>query len=358
MGPAFDVLARELSDAGLAPMHLPGKDTAGSLYARPSARASGQPVQLLLGHVDTVWPLGTLARMPVVRSDGKIRGPGVFDMKAGLTSFVIALQVLSDLNLSLPAAPAVLITSDEEIGSQESRRHIERLARCASRVYVTEPGLGHRGKIKTARKGTGEYVIYVSDATSSGSDKAGASSQIVPQMMNLVQGLHDLSDPDRGITVNVGTLRGPGTNADPEEGAPRGSLGVDVRVVTKEDAYAVDQALRTRVARLLKGTGVTADIRGGVERPPLERTPENRASGTPPSRLPRKWICLWRKTGLGALRTVTLPVSTRRPLTDLEPLEMARTPSTSSPTSTPPFSGALCWRFCSSFPRRRNTESR
>ena len=299
MGPAFDVLARELSDAGLAPMHLPGKDTAGSLYARPSARASGQPVQLLLGHVDTVWPLGTLARMPVVRSDGKIRGPGVFDMKAGLTSFVIALQVLSDLNLSLPAAPAVLITSDEEIGSQESRRHIERLARCASRVYVTEPGLGHRGKIKTARKGTGEYVIYVSDATSSGSDKAGASSQIVPQMMNLVQGLHDLSDPDRGITVNVGTLRGPGTNADPEEGAPRGSLGVDVRVVTKEDAYAVDQALRTRVARLLKGTGVTADIRGGVERPPLERTPENRASGTPLSRLPRKWICLWRKTGRG-----------------------------------------------------------
>lgn len=272
IGPAFERLAGELADAGLVSTHLPGQDTAGSLYARPAHRPSGAPVQMLLGHVDTVWPLGTLARMPVVQSDGKLHGPGVFDMKAGLTSFVIALQVLADLNLPLPADPVVLISSDEEIGSHESRRHIERLARCASRVYVTEPGLGHRGKIKTARKGTGEYVIYVSAA----SPDEETRRRIVPRMMTLVQELHNLSDPERGITVNVGTLRGPGANTNPENGAPCGSLGVDVRVVTEEDAHMVDRMLRQRVARLLDGTGVTADVQGGVERPPLERTPGNR----------------------------------------------------------------------------------
>ena len=294
--PAFDLLADELAHAGLESVHVPGQETAGSLYARPADRAAGAPIQFLLGHVDTVWPLGTLSRMPVVEEDGKLRGPGVFDMKAGLTSFVIALQTLRDLGLSLPAAPALLITSDEEIGSHESRRHIERLARCASRVYVTEPGLGHRGKLKTARKGTGEYVIYVApDVSARGDGSADADggadadtadteappqpirqgtgngeSPIVPQMMRLVQLLHGLGDPERGITVNVGTLRGPSA------GDPRGSLGVDVRVVTKEDAYAVDRELREGVAALFEGAEVTADVQGGVERPPLERTPGNR----------------------------------------------------------------------------------
>lgn len=264
--PAFDLLADELAHAGIESMHLPGQETAGSLYARPADRPAGAPIQFLLGHVDTVWPLGTLGRMPVVEKDGKLRGPGVFDMKAGLTSFVIALQTLFDLGLSLPAAPVLLITSDEEIGSHESRRHIERLARCASRVYVSEPGLGHRGKLKTARKGTGEYVIYVSPSGNGGNGE----SPIVPQMMRLVQLLHNLGDAERGITVNVGTLRGPSTDD------PRGSLGVDVRVVTKEDAYVVDRELREGVAALFAGTDVAAEVQGGVERPPLERTPGNR----------------------------------------------------------------------------------
>jgi glutamate carboxypeptidase len=139
-------------------------------------------------------------------------------------------------------------------------------------VYVTEPGLGHRGKIKTARKGTGEYVVYV-QADAPGEE---GRSLIVPKMMALVQVLHNLSDPERGITVNVGTLRGPGTNTDLQKEPARGSLGVDVRVVTEEDARIVDQMLRQRVNDLLNGTGVTADIQGGVERPPLERTPGNR----------------------------------------------------------------------------------
>lgn len=260
--PAFDLLASALSDAGMRAVHLPGRDTAGSLYARPATRQRGGPVQFLLGHVDTVWSLGTLQRMPVQRNNGILRGPGVFDMKAGLTSFVFALSVLDALGLTPPADPVVLITSDEEIGSHESRRHIERLARCARRVFVTEPGLGLEGKIKTARKGTGEYVIRVHP------DGASAS-EVVNEMMALVQQLHGLNDPARGVTVNVGTLRGPDADHD------AGRLGVDVRVVTHEDAQDIDAALRARVREHVS-TAVTIEIDGGVERPPLERTPGNR----------------------------------------------------------------------------------
>ncbi|HHP7238963.1 M20/M25/M40 family metallo-hydrolase [Longibacter sp.] len=261
-GPAFDHLAGGLEEAGLISHHLPGTETAGSLYARPMGRRRHHPVQFMLGHVDTVWSLGTVNRMPVVRRNGALRGPGVFDMKAGLTTIVFALRALRALDLEPPADPVVLITSDEEIGSHESRRHIERLARCASRVFVTEPGLGLHGKIKTARKGTGEYAILL--------HPSGAPTEtIVTEMVDLVQLLHDLNDAERGTTVNVGTLQGPGT------GEPFGRLGVDVRVVTQNDADRVDRLLRSRVRKHV-GEGIRVEIRGGVERPPMERTPGNR----------------------------------------------------------------------------------
>ncbi|WP_179862240.1 M20/M25/M40 family metallo-hydrolase [Longibacter salinarum] len=260
--PAFDLLASALAEAGLTSVHFPGVETAGSLYARPDVRRRGGSVQLLLGHVDTVWSTGTLQHMPVVRQNGMLRGPGVFDMKAGLTSFVFALRTLRDLGLTPPADPVVLITSDEEIGSHESRRHIDRLARCADRVFVTEPGLGLQGKIKTARKGTGEYVILLYPEEVD-------ASEVVAEMMEIVQRLHGLNDPDRGITVNVGTITGP--NASEEAGR----LGVDVRVVTHEDAHRIDTRLREQVCGDVRD-GIRVEIRGGVERPPMERTPGNR----------------------------------------------------------------------------------
>ena len=270
--PAFRLLADELSDAGMSLTHLPGTDTAGSLYARPASRApasqrSGpRPVQLMIGHVDTVWPLGTLDRMPVEQARTgtatHLRGPGVFDMKAGLVSILTALRVVQDLGLSLPADPVVLISSDEEIGSHDSRRHIERLARCASRVFVTEPGLGLDGKIKTARKGTGEYALTV-HPPSSNDDSSGPD--VVATLMELVRRLHELNDPAHGITVNVGTVRGP-TAAD-----ATGALGLDVRVVTAEDVHQVDHALR----EIADDATLPVEVHGGVDRPPLERTPGN-----------------------------------------------------------------------------------
>ena len=155
------LLAEALADLGFAVTHLSGTKTGGALYARPTDRTKEQPCQLLLGHSDTVWDHGTLDEMPVVRDENRLRGPGIFDMKAGLTNIVFALRALDVLDLPPTVTPLVLITSDEEIGSPESRRHVERLARVTERVYVLEPALGSDGKIKTARKGTGEMVLRV-----------------------------------------------------------------------------------------------------------------------------------------------------------------------------------------------------
>ena len=120
-----------------------------------SLRERRTPVQLLLGHCDTVWPLGTLAEMPVEVADGVIRGPGVYDMKGGLAQMVFALQALRELGLEPTVTPIVFVNSDEEIGSRESTRHIRRLSRLVERAFVMEPSLGPSGKLKTARKGGG-----------------------------------------------------------------------------------------------------------------------------------------------------------------------------------------------------------
>ena len=122
-----------------------------------------EPTQLLLGHADTVWPLGTLGSRPWSVEDGVARGPGVFDMKAGIVQILFALRTVRDLGLDPPATPLVLINSDEEIGSRESTLAIDRLSRVASRAFVCEPGLGSSGAMKTARKGLAKYTSQLTD---------------------------------------------------------------------------------------------------------------------------------------------------------------------------------------------------
>ncbi len=257
------LLAEALADLDFAVTHLPGDDTGGALYARPSRLTS--PHQLLLGHSDTVWPHGTLDEMPVTRDGNRLRGPGVFDMKAGLTSIVFALRALRALDRRPTVAPLVLVTSDEEIGSPESRRHIERLARVAERVYVLEPALGLDGKIKTARKGTGQVTLRVRPT------EASAEGDVVLELSNLVQRLYEFHEPERGVTINVGTIDG--TQIDAETGASYGELVADVRVPTHEAAETV----RSAIADMETHTpGLTVDVQGGLNRPPLERTPGNR----------------------------------------------------------------------------------
>jgi glutamate carboxypeptidase len=262
-------LSRVLTEIGYATWRVPGRRSGGHLYTRPERRRCAA-AQLLLGHCDTVWPLGTLAEMPVEVKDGVITGPGVYDMKGGLAQMIFALRALRDLDLNPPLTPVVFVNSDEEVGSRGSTRYIRRLARAVQRTFVLEPSLGPSGKLKTARKGVGRFSVVVEgEAAHAGLDPEGGASAIL-ELSYLIQALFALNDPARGITVNVGTIDG---GLSPNVVAPESRAVVDVRVPTREDARRVEEAIYG-----LKPVtpGVTLRVEGGMGRPPMERTPRNR----------------------------------------------------------------------------------
>ena len=264
-------LTEALEARGFRVRKVPGERTGGHLFARPSMREKRRPNQLLIGHSDTVWPLGTLSTMPVIVEDGHVRGPGTFDMKAGLVQGLFALEALQALGCEPPATPVWFINSDEEIGSPESKRWIRLVARNVVRTFVLEPALGPRGLLKTARKGVARFTVTVSGkAAHAGLDPtAGASA--IRELGHVVHRLHDLTDLERGTTVNVGVVRG-GTR--PNVVAAEAEAEVDVRVLTVEDGEAIERAIRS----LRPSTeGTTLSVRGGLEVPPFERTPRNRA---------------------------------------------------------------------------------
>ena len=265
------VLAANLDALGFEVRELPGPRSGGHLYARPRRRTRGAPLQLLLGHYDTVWPAGTLASMPYALEGDRARGPGVYDMKGGLAQLVVALAALRGLGLEPAVTPVVLVAADEEVGSRESGRHVRRLARVACRAFVLEPSLGVEGRLKTERKGVARYTVVVHGrAAHAGLDPAAGASAIL-ELSHVIQALFALNDPVRGITVNVGTVDG---GLRPNVVAPESRAVVDVRTRTLADAQAVDAAIRG-LAAATPGTSLTID--GGLGRPPLEATPRNRA---------------------------------------------------------------------------------
>ncbi|MCO5186176.1 MAG: M20 family metallopeptidase [Anaerolineae bacterium] len=246
----------------------PGEKTGGYLTAYP--RYSYQrPQQMLIGHCDTVWPLGTLKTMPIDIGDNVMTGPGVYDMKAGLTQMLFALQALHDLELEPAVAPFVFVNSDEEIGSRESRTAIVDLAPTMDRVFVLEPALGPSGKLKTARKGVGQFTVHVTGkAAHAGLDPDKGVSAIW-EMAYVIQQLQALNDLTVGISVNVGVVKGGlGSNVI----APEASAVVDVRVPSLAAAEHIKQAILTIKPHL---AGTTVTIQGDFGRPPLERTRAN-----------------------------------------------------------------------------------
>lgn len=266
-GRALDLVADALRAAGLRTRRLAGRATGGQLFAR--ARGAGCPYQLLIGHADTVWPLGTLERMPVRREGDRLSGPGIFDMKAGLVQLVHALRLLHERDWEPPLTPAVLVTTDEEIGSPESERWVRRLAAGAERVYVLEPALGPEGSLKTARKGTGHFEFRVLGRGSHAGLAPEEGISAIEELAHLVQRLHALSDPERGVSVNVGEIRG-GTR--PNVVAAEAHATVDVRVPSAEEARRVDREIRSLAPR---APGARLELEGGMSRPPMERTPGN-----------------------------------------------------------------------------------
>ncbi|MFL6196660.1 MAG: M20 family metallopeptidase [Thermoanaerobaculia bacterium] len=268
--PVFARLAAELAASGLRTRRLAGRASGGQLWAVPRERRRGRAAQLLLGHCDTVWPAGTVAGMPVEIRDGRLTGPGVYDMKAGLVQGIFALRALRELGLPAEMETAFFINSDEEIGSLESLPRIGKLARRVRRVFVLEPSLGPAGRLKTRRKGSLRFTIKVSGkAAHSGLDPEKGASAIL-ELSRVIRRLYELADPARGITVNVGVVSG-GLRANVV--APEARAELDVRVLGWEDAVRIEQTVH---AFEPETPGTSLEVLGGIDRPPLEATPGNR----------------------------------------------------------------------------------
>jgi glutamate carboxypeptidase len=270
-GAIRDHLAAEFERRGLRCRRLSGTASGGQLFAAPRQRSRRHPIQLLLGHYDTVWPLGTLADMPYREERDVVRGPGVYDMKWGIVQMLFALQALHHFRTVPILTPVVFLNSDEEIGSRESSRWITRLARVSTRVFVMEPSLGTDGRLKTTRKGIGRFTITVHGrAAHAGLDPEAGVSAIL-ELSHVIQKMFALNDSARGITVNVGTIDG---GLRPNVVAPISRAVADVRVRTAEDGERV----RAAIFGLQPETpGIRLEFEGGFGRPALEATPRNQA---------------------------------------------------------------------------------
>jgi len=225
------------------------------------------PPLLLLGHMDTVWDVGTLKAMPFRQSRGRLWGPGVLDMKTGIAQMLFAVEALRRLRGRLPRPVTALLVTDEEAGSESSRATTEKLARKSAAVLVCEPAFGLAGALKTARKGVADYTVTVfGRAAHSGLDFEKGESAVLELARQLLV-MERFTDLKRGITVCPGVIRG-GTetaNVVPAEAMAR----VDVRIPRRADATRIDRKFRAlrpfnRKCRL--------EVSGGLNRPPLERT--------------------------------------------------------------------------------------
>jgi glutamate carboxypeptidase len=218
---------------------------------------------LLLGHLDTVWPFGTLAKMPWREADGKLYGPGVLDMKAGVVMALEAIAAAKQLGADRPVT--LLLNSDEEIGSPVSRPITEKIAQTCSAVFVLEPAQGLA--YKTARKGVGQYDLHVQGVASHAGVDFSSGHSAVLEMARLLQTVAGFTDLGKGLTVNPGVVRG-GTQSNVV--AAECFASIDVRIARASDAARVD-----RLFRSLKVTdkACTLTVTGGLNRPPMERKP-------------------------------------------------------------------------------------
>ncbi len=227
------------------------------------SKSPSAPPILLLGHLDTVWPIGTLRSMPWRVADGRVHGPGVLDMKSGVAMAFTAIEMLSEANL-LHREIILLINPDEEVGSPISRPITEKLAAQSSAVYVLEPASGLA--YKTARKGTGDWRIDVTGiAAHAGLDFEKGASAIL-ELAQIIERVSGFTDLKRGLTVSVGTAGGgSATNVIPAHAWAE----VDVRIVRKADGPRIENRFAT-----LKSTDPRCKLTltGGINRPPMERT--------------------------------------------------------------------------------------
>lgn len=220
---------------------------------------------LVMTHIDTVWPVGTIDRLPWSIDGDIARGPGIFDMKASVAMMLEAMRSIQERNVEHRPIKW-LINTEEEMGSPASRPVIEELAKESELVLCLEPPVPPHGSLKTARKGVGMFTLKVTGkASHAGADpKAGVSA--IQELANQIQYLHSLTDHDLGTTVNVGVVAG-GTrrNVVPAEAEAL----IDLRVVTMDEAERTVEAIRGCRASL---AGASVTVEGDLNRPPMERT--------------------------------------------------------------------------------------
>ena len=219
-----------------------------------------------VGHADTVWPIGTLQTMPFRRADGRLWGPGVLDMKAGLVFFAFAMRALRELDLPVRRKVSMWVVSDEEVGSPGPRAHTEALAKESAAVLVLEPGTGLDGRLKTARKGVGAYTVAVRGVAAHAGVDFGAGASAILELARQLERIAGITDLGRGITVNPGVIRG-GSRSNVI--AAEASAEVDVRVARLRDAAIVDRRLH---ALRPVDSRCSLTVTGGLNRPPMERT--------------------------------------------------------------------------------------
>jgi glutamate carboxypeptidase len=265
------MLRSELEETRMSVRLFRGRVSAGTLFAHPRERHKKGPLQLLVGHCDTVWPVGTLRQMPVRVEGDVLWGPGVFDMKGGLVQMLYALRAVQDLRLRPPADSVVVINSDEEIGSPDSTPLIRRLARRSARAFILEPAFGRAGKLKTARKASGSFTITVRGRAAHAGINPEEGASAILEMSHQVQRLFALNDASRGITVNVGTIDG-GLRSNVIAAEVKAS--VDVRVRTRQDAADVEAAIR---GLRPVNPETTVQVEGGIEQAPMEPVARNQA---------------------------------------------------------------------------------
>jgi glutamate carboxypeptidase len=224
------------------------------------------PPALVLCHYDTVWPLGTLSRMPFKVEGDRASGPGVYDMKASLVLVEFAIRTLQAIGAVVPRPVVVLLTSDEEIGSPTSRHLIESEAAQSSYVLVMEPPLSG-GRLKTARKGGGVFTLEVSGRAAHAGVEPEKGVNAVVEIAHQILAVTGFANADAGTTVNVGVVQG-GTTSNVVPAAA--SARVDVRVASSDEAKRITDAFAALRPAL---QGARLEVRGGFNRPPMERTP-------------------------------------------------------------------------------------
>jgi glutamate carboxypeptidase len=267
--PAADRMSRFLAERfeafGGRPHVHRADDFGNNLQIDFPGRDKVKPV-LLLGHFDTVYPLGTLANMPCHESAGRLHGPGVLDMKSGIALMLYAIEALQAWHSGLPRPVTVFLVSDEEVGSSSSRKTTEALALESAAVLVLEPAAGSRGAVKTARKGVGDYTLTAKGVAAHAGLDPGKGHSAILELARHITAVSKWNDLRKGLSVNPGVIRG-GTRTNVI--AAEATAEIDVRIKSAKQATALDRKFRS-----LKpfDKHCKLSVEGGINRLPMERT--------------------------------------------------------------------------------------